>query len=446
MLVVKIGGSIQREPRDYELIIERIKKLYDINDKIYLVVSAIKDVTNLLLDAINNIDKATDIVTEVYDKHIKLLSKLVNGNLFETSFREISRLTDELYKIVWSIRVLDEVTPRVRDYILSFGERISSILMASMLKSRGFEAELFNDAPFITDENYGEANVIEELSKKNLQYILTKKSKIIVIPGFIGKTVSNRFTTLGRGGSDYTATLLGKLLGCNEVRLITEVPGIMTGDPKKFKNSKTISRLSLEEAIELSQLGAKKLHPRTFEPLFGTSMRVIIEGLYESNYTIVEGMCSEMDTLKGVTILDELKMITIESMKIVGKIGSAATILTEAKNAGVNIIAMSQPASETSIHLVVRDKDSKIFKDRLQGLVDVLIKDITEKDVTAVSVIGCGLRSTTISREVVNVGSRFDPIFTSRGLKNTSITFIVEKENADKLAEELHEVVLKWIR
>lgn len=180
-----------------------------------------------------------------------------------------------------------------------------------------------------------------------------------MLPGFIGKSKNNRYTTIGRGGSDYTATLIGKLVDAKEVRLVTEVPGIMTADPRKISNSVTIQRLSLEEAIELSQLGAKKLHPRTFDPLFDANMKVIIEGLYEEGCTIIEGLCTSKDGLKGITTKEGLSLITIESTRIVGKIGSASTITSEAKNANVNIIALSQPASETTIQFVVDQKDQK---------------------------------------------------------------------------------------
>ncbi|MEM4139181.1 MAG: aspartate kinase [Sulfolobaceae archaeon] len=415
-------------------------------NKIYIVVSAIKDVTNNLLSAIYEPERAMDIITEIYDRHVKILSKFTNGKIFESSFRELSKLVDELYKVMWSVRVIDEITTRVKDYILSFGERMSVVLLSAILKNYGFDVEGKIDPPFITDENYGEANVIENLTLKNLENIKNLKNKIVVLPGFIGKSIHSKFTTLGRGGSDYTATLLGKLIGSKEVRLITEVPGIMTADPKKFKNARTIPRLSLEEAIELSQLGAKKLHPRTFEPLFGVNMKVIIEGLYEPGFTVVEGECSKEDTLKGIAKLEDLVMINIESMKMVGRVGSAATIFSEAKNAGVNIIAISQPASETSIQVVVKKSDAELLVKSLQNLQSVLIKDITLTDVEAVSVVGCGLKFNEVNKEVMKVISQYEIQFLSRGLKNTSITFITNKEEGDKLANELHEVVLKWIR
>lgn len=442
MLIIKIGGSIQKDPKDFELIAERIEKYSRNEDKVIVVTSAIKGVTNDLIKATEDREIATEIVTNIYDRHLKLLSKLTEGPQFENAFKYLSKLSDELFKIAWSIRVLDEITPRVRDYILSFGERMAVILLASVLKSRKLDTAEFPDTPLVTDDNYGEANIIEEKSKVEAEKLLERKEKIIIVPGFIGKTIDEKYTTLGRGGSDYTATILAKLLGIKEVRLITEVPGIMTADPKKFPNAKTIRRLSLEEAIELSQMGAKKLHPRTFEPMFTHDMRVIIEGLYDEGYTVVNGVCEKSDTLKGIAILENVKMITVESTKIVGKIGSAARVMTEAKNLRINILSISQPASETTISLVINSDHSELLASRLKQIGD--IDNVEVQDVNAISVVGCGLRNKEIFKEVENVAMQYEIFSISRGLKNVSSTFIVKKDEGYNLAKDLHEVVLKW--
>ncbi|WP_338601511.1 aspartate kinase [Sulfolobus tengchongensis] len=443
VLIVKIGGSIQKDERDYELIVKKIKDFSKRKDKILVVTSAIKNVTNDLISATLNTDNSPNIVTEIYERHIKLLSKLTDGKEFENAFKDLSRLSDELFRVAWSIRVLDEVTPRVKDYILSFGERMSTILLSAILRSNGIEAEGIITPPFITDDNYSEANVIEEDSKKEISSILGNvKANVVVLPGFIGRTKEGKYTTLGRGGSDYTATLLGKLIDSKEVRLVTEVPGIMTGDPKKFKNAKTINRLSLEEAIELSQLGAKRLHPRTFDPVFGSDMKVIVESLYEDGFTMINGQCENIDGLKGISLLDNVKLVTVESTKIVGKIGSAARIANEAKEAGVNIISISQPASETTIQLAVDSLSANRLLSKLEELKGTLVKDIDVNDVNIVGIVGCGIKKREISTKVLSIASAYDPLAISRGISNVSMTFIVNKEEGEKLAKELHEVIV----
>lgn len=442
-LIVKIGGSIQKDEKDYELIVEKIRKYSQKNSKLIVVTSAIKNVTNDLINVTINIDNSPDIASEIYERHVKLLSKLADGKEFENAFKDLSRLSDELFRVTWSIRVLDEVTPRVKDYILSFGERMATVLLSAVLRSNGIEAEGILTSPLITDDNYGEANVIEELSKKEIDNIIkNSKVNVIVLPGFIGRTKQGKYTTLGRGGSDYTATLIGKLVRAREVRLVTEVPGIMTGDPKKFSNAKTIPRLSLEEAIELSQLGAKRLHPRTFDPVFNIDMKVIVESLYEDGFTVINGECEKSDGLKGISYLDNMKLITVESTKIVGKIGSAAKITSEAKEAGVNIVSISQPASETTIQLAVDSTSVNRLLERLEGLKGTLIKNIDVNDISIVGIIGCGIRKKEISTKVISIAAKYDPLAIARGISNVSLTFIVNKEEGENLSKELHEVIV----
>ena len=444
MKVIKIGGSIQKDEKDYELILEKIRKEIDNSDRNIIVTSAIKNVTNQLLEIIKNMDKSTDIVTDIYDRHIRLLSKLSKGGEFEKTFQELSKLSDELYKIAWSIRVIDEVTPKVKDYILSFGERFAVALLSAFLRSNGIPAVHISEPVLVTDENFGEANVLFQQSKENLLKKMEEvKESVIVVPGFIGKSLNNKYTTIGRGGSDYTATVIGRILGVKEVKLITEVPGVMTADPKKIPEAKTIPRLSLEEAVELSQLGAKRLHPKTFDPIFNTDIKVIIEGLYEEGNTIVEGSCTKEDTLKGIATRSNLELVTIESTNIVGKIGSAATIMSEARNANVNIIAISQPVTETVIQLVIDSEDKNRLLEGLTKLSN-LIEDIQSRKVSAVSIVGCGLRNKEISSKVISKASPFDPLFISRGLKGVSLTFIVDEKDENELAKELHEAVLEW--
>ncbi|MEM4146714.1 MAG: aspartate kinase, partial [Metallosphaera sp.] len=403
MPVIKIGGSIQKDERDFELIAKRIERYADQKGKTVVVTSALKGVTNGLIEATENREKAVEIVSEIYDRHVKLLSKVSEGAEFENAFKALSKLADELFRIAWSIKVLDETSMRVRDYILSFGERMASVTLSAMLRARKIDAEAYTEPVIVTDDSFGEANVIEDLSAMEARKVLDTKSKIVVVPGFIGKTQTNRYTTVGRGGSDYTATLLAKLLGFPEVRLITEVPGIMTADPRKFSGARTISRLTLEEAMELAQMGAKRLHPRTFEPMLDRDIKVYIEGLYDEGFTLVQGGCNSLDKLKGIAVLEDLKLISVESTNIVGKIGSAARVMETAREAGVNIISLSQPASETTIHIVVDSMNSRRLTSRLQELRD--LDSVRVEDVSAVSVVGCGLRNKDLFKEVLREAS-----------------------------------------
>lgn len=441
MKVLKIGGSILKDDKDLQLIVEKVRE-YSKVDKVAIVVSATKNTTNELISASESREKATEIVNRIYEKHVNLLSKIAEGRLFENGFREISVMSDEMFKIAWSLKVLDEATPRIRDYLISFGERLSTVIVSTALLAGGLKSSHHPDPVIITDENYGEANVLGELTEKEVREV--DMSSIPVLPGFIGRSVNGRITTLGRGGSDYSATIIGKFLGASQVRLITEVPGIMTGDPRKFEGAKTIESLSLIEAVELAHLGAKRLHPKTFEPVFNTPMNVIVEGLYDPGETVIQEKCSMCPGVKGVAVLDKLTSVKVESVRIVGKIGAAATIMTEAQRAGVNLISISQPASETTISLIVDSTSRERLLEKLRELEGSLVKDIDTEDVAAVSAVGCGLKEPKTFKRLLGIASSYNLFSISRGLENSSATFIINKLEGDELAKEIHKVVVNW--
>ncbi|WP_126449934.1 aspartate kinase [Sulfodiicoccus acidiphilus] len=440
MLVVKIGGSILSDHEVYGKIADKLSSLDA--DRVVVVTSALRNVTNELLAGMERRDQITEIVSSIYDRHLNVLSKIADGVNFERAFQQLSKLSDELFRVAWSVKVLDEITPRVRDYVLSFGERMSVVLLDAALRTYGLITSGLPEPVMVTDENFGEANVIEFDTSVKLRELIGKSdSKVLVVPGFIGVSPSGKLTTVGRGGSDYTATLVGRFLGAEEVRLVTEVPGIMTGDPKRFPGAKTISRLSLEEALELALLGVKRFHPRTFEPMFQTNLRVRVENLTEPGCTIVEGTCSDYG-IKGVAIIDDAKVLSVESTRMAGKVGSAAAIMSEAKDAQVNLISFSQPASETTIQLLVNSDSSTKLRERLRTMEGKLIKAVHETDASAVSVVGCGLRSREMFKRVLEVSSGYDVLSVSRGLNRVSVTFVVERSQGEQLAKELHRVVV----
>jgi aspartate kinase (EC 2.7.2.4) len=164
MRIIKIGGSIQKDPNDYHLIAEKIKKFID--DKVIVVTSALKNVTNELLQVTNEPEKAVSKVSEIIDRHYDMLSKVSNGKVFEEGFQLLSKVTDELAKVAWAIGMLGENNPRLRDYVLSFGERMAVIILGEALRSYGIDARPITEPPLITDSNYGEANVLLPETKR----------------------------------------------------------------------------------------------------------------------------------------------------------------------------------------------------------------------------------------------------------------------------------------
>ncbi len=265
MQVVKIGGSILKNKEDLSLIEQ---KLIDCHSCI-IVTSAFKNVTNMLIEAYET--KNTGIIENIIKMHTETIT------LSETAKSVLLRFKDELHELL----ELNGSTA-LRDSIISYGERISTVVLSDFLKNHEYNVSYILEPLIITDNVFGNATYIEDKTFQRINN--TKFGDITVVPGFYGSTVDGQITTVGRGGSDYTAIILGTLLNC-DVRLITDVPGIMSCDPKIFNNSRTLEEVSLEEVLEMSHYGVKNFNYKTFTPAIKSNIEITIESIYENGKT-----------------------------------------------------------------------------------------------------------------------------------------------------------------
>ncbi|MEM0139171.1 MAG: hypothetical protein QXZ44_00950 [Ferroplasma sp.] len=265
MHVVKIGGSILKNKDDLNLIKQ---KLIDCHNCI-IVTSALKHVTNMLIEAYET--KNTGIIENIYNMHIETFTPSNDVKSKLLKFR------DELF-----VLLNENESIGLRDHIISYGEKMSTVSIYGFLRDNSFSASYIIEPLIITDNIFGNASYIENKTYENIKY--RNFGDITVVPGFYGATADGLITTVGRGGSDYTAIILGSLLNA-DVRIITDVPGIMSCDPKIFKNSRTIKEISIEEVLEMSHFGVKNFNYKTFTPAVGKNIDITIESLYEPGKT-----------------------------------------------------------------------------------------------------------------------------------------------------------------
>lgn len=260
--VVKIGGSLLRTAQHFV----EAAKFVSTFDSPVVVVSAVKGVTDMLIELYKT--RSEGFYESIRDIHVEIAKRLgVSG---------VEPLFDELKKAL----ELPE-GPDVLDYFMSFGEWLSATIFNGLLRRMGLDSKLFI-APLVTDDNFGNAQPLEDPS---LAREIDVYEGCAVVTGFIGRTKDGRFTTVGRGGSDYTATFLARLLGYRRVVLVTESPGVMTASPQEVPEAKVLPMMAVEEAVEAAKLGAKNFHPRTFEPVWG-GMAVEVRN-YWSRGTII---------------------------------------------------------------------------------------------------------------------------------------------------------------
>ncbi len=436
MIVMKFGGSSVANASRIKHVASIIQAYKDSRPAV--VLSAMGDTTDHLLEAA---DKAVEGIVDV-----KGVAKLHEDTASELGINidTIQSLLVELKQLLTGISMLKEISKRSRDYLVSFGERMSVRMMSAYLNSQGIEAKFYDawDIGFISDSNFMSAELLDEVWQNIPQYLTDYKNgsdnAIPIVTGFIAKDIKGNITTLGRGGSDLTATMIGAAMHVDEVQTWKDVDGILTTDPRVVKNAKPISEVTYEEAQELAMFGSQVLHPRSMLPVRKTGTPVRVKNSYniESEGTIiVENHSGKVPPVCAITTVKNITLIDIVSSRMLGAAGFLAHIFNNFLkwNISIDVIA----TSEVSVSLTVNTK-----KD-LSGLVRDLEKagEVTVRKAKYNVTIICYLaHSSTI------LASGFDALadeginvqMISQGASKVNISMIVDDDQAEKTVQILH--------
>ncbi len=397
--VLKFGGSVLRRGRDYLKLVEEVRKFLDAGWEVVVVVSAIKGVTDMLEQLARPCPAWREKIVELRELHERALHEVgLPSSLEKEVMGKMNSLLSELYRAVEAVNTLSETSPKVRDYVLSFGERLSVLIAWAAFMKFGVEAVCLTgrEAGIVTDDKFGEATPLYDVSRVYVNETLGRFLKARVVPivtGFIAGTIDGRITTLGRGGSDLTATLLAALLDADIVTLYTDVPGIMTGDPRYVKSPLVVPRLSYDEAIACARLGAKRLHPRTFEPIRKTRVKTIITAIGTEEKTEITRDKSS-PPLKLVTQLERVNIVRarVSERKLADTLIELALGLSKMGVDNLPYIQYSEFDQQVSI-IAREDVTSKT----IQILRDLQEKNLTRDieyihSVSLVSVVGHGVQ------------------------------------------------------
>jgi len=455
-LVMKFGGTSVGDGSRMRHVAELAKEYRDSGNDVVLVTSALSGVTDTLLE---NARKASEtgkttaikeFIADLTKQHHQAAYDAIGENsIIEKVTKEIDSRIEELEKALIGICYLGELTVRSIDYISSYGERLAAPILCGALNSLGVKSRSFTggEAGIVTTDDYGNAKPLERcysLVKERIEPVL--KNGIPVVTGFIGESEAGIITTLGRGGSDFSASIIGAALSADEIWLWKEVHGILTTDPKIVPEARTIPVISYIEAMELSYFGAKVLHPRAIEPAIKHGIPVRVKNTFEPDFPgtiVVKDQKQIKDIVKAVTVIKNVALINISGAGMVGTIGVAARVFTTLANAGVNIIMISQGSSEANISLVV---DANHL-DRAVGAIRAEFKNGTVKEVAqdrnicVVAVVGAGMANTpgvagrvfgALGKAGVNV------IMISQGSSQHNISFAVSEDTAKRAVQVLH--------
>lgn len=452
--VMKFGGTSVANG-GYSRIADILQR-FKPGHEIVVVVSAIKGVTDKLLEITKvaergNREAVNDFITWMKELHREEAKKAIGSLPLELD-EALSRADMELEHVLYGILNLREATPRSVDYVASFGERYSALIMAAVLNARGFKSKAFTggEAGIITDDSYGEATplmaVTEARVRENVLPLL-QKGYVPVVGGYAGATQSGIITTLGRGGSDYTATILGATLPADEVWIWSDVDGIMTADPKIVPSAVTIPELTFKEALEMSAFGAKALHPRAIEPVYEKGIPVRVKNTFNPEHpgTIITSKPKgEFPSIvKAISLIRDVGMITVSGPSMVGKPGTAAKIFSTLAKAGVNIMMISQSISESNVSMVVRRANLERAYSALEvEVLGRLAKDIEmEDDVSVVAAVGEGMKGTPgvaarIFKAVADEGVNIRMI--AQGSSELNISFVVKEKDGERAVRAIH--------
>jgi aspartate kinase len=338
--------------------------------------------------------------------------------------------------------------------VLSFGEKLSSLVLAGAIVDSGVNVQRLTgeEAGIVTDASFGEATPLMHATQQKVKEKLgplIKNRKMPVVTGYIAATQDGIPTTLGRGGSDYTATIVGSALGADEVWIWTDVDGIMTADPKIEHAAQTIREISFMQAMEMSHFGAKAMHPRALEPAAKIGLPVRVKNTFNPNgpdtLILHDQRIKSVNVVKAVTSVKEASMITVSGAGMHGAPGTAAKVLDALGRTDVSVLMISQSSSEANISLVIArsnlERATTALKESL--LKESLFKEITsEADVSIVAAVGAGMKGTRgiaarIFRAVADEGVNIKMI--AQGSSELNISFVVREDDVLKSVHALHE-------
>jgi len=464
-LVMKFGGTSVGSIAALNQAAEIVKTQSEQWENLVVVVSAMGGVTDTLLecaDAIRRGDQNTHtcLVEELHTKHLQTVKGLITDPIeYNSLIQNIEDLIHNLDIICNSAFVLGEITPRGIDTICSFGERINARIFSGLLRQKGLSSQPMDATQLIvTDNNFQNAHPIMKKTRKKVEQNLVpllQQGTITVVTGFIAANEQGITITLGRGGSDYTAAILGDALKADEVWTWTDVDGVMSADPRIVPNAQVIPELSFNEVGEMAYFGAKVLHPKTIRPIIENNIPLWVKNTFNPTHPgtrISKDPQSVPGKITAISTIPDLSIITVAGKGMLGVPGIAARTFSAVAQQNTSVLMISQSSSEQSICFVIPTENVKAV---IKALEEALALELFRKDIDRVwamnnvvvlSVIGAGMRETPgVSARIFGALGRagINVIAIAQGSSEFSISMVVSAEDADRAVRQIHHDVIE---
>jgi aspartokinase/homoserine dehydrogenase 1 len=456
MIVLKFGGTSVANAENISKTIAIVANKSK-EDKLAVVVSAFSGVTDLLILAGKTAsakDKAyKEIITDIDKKHKEAIDELIPLSDQNEIIEKINSEINLLKTLLDGCYLLGELSSRTADIVAGFGELLSSQIIAVALKQKISNSTFKDSRELIkTNSNFGKASVDFDVTNKLIaDYFKKNENQVVLLPGFIASSVDGNITTLGRGGSDYTAAIIAAAVKSNVLEIWTDVNGMFTANPRVVKQAQPIETISYQEAMELSHFGAKVLYPPTIQPVLKDSIPIFIKNTFEPEMygTLISNSPNATNNpIKGISHIDNIALLTLEGSGMIGVAGSSKRLFEVLSNEVINVIFITQASSEHSICIGILNADADRAKSAIdkafemeitQGKVDPCI---IEKDLCIVALVGESMKNhqgisgkmfSTLGKNNVNIRA------IAQGASERNISVVINEKDVKKALNTLHE-------
>jgi aspartokinase/homoserine dehydrogenase 1 len=455
MKVLKFGGTSVGSSKNINNVI-KILENYSKQDKLVCVVSAVGGITDKLLlagkQAQNKDDSFKETLRLIENIHFNIIKEL-NPDNNQTILDYVYEKLNALKSLLEGIYLINELSPKTSDKLVTFGETLSSFIIAETMKNRNLSAERKNSQELITtNSNFTKAEVDYSITNQNIRdYFKSVKQSITILPGFISKSKIGEITTLGRGGSDFTAAIVAAALHVDQLEIWTDVSGMFTTNPKLVKQAYPIDKISYQEAMELSHFGAKVLYPPTVQPVLSLEIPIHIKNTLEpeADGTVISNdHIKSPSPVRGISNISNIALLTLEGSGMVGIPGFSKRLFETLSQEKINVIMITQASSEHSICLGIEEKEAENAK----AAVDAIFENeitlgkiepiIVETGLSIIALVGDNMKNhqgisgkmfSTLGKNNINIRA------IAQGASEKNITAVIDEKDVKKALNTLHE-------
>lgn len=456
MKVLKFGGSSVAKPERIQSVIDILNGYYKNGEQFTVVFSALGGITDSLISMSKLAAKGKDNYLEEFEnyceRHRETAEHLLSGEYLKTALAELEKNENDLRNFLQGIFLLWEASPRAMDYVTSFGERNSAFLISIACQQNGINARFLDARKVIkTDASFGVAKVDFKLTEELVSKHFRENPEIQIVTGFVSSTKGGLTTTLGRGGSDYTAAILAASLGAECIEIWTDVNGVLTADPRKVQKVFTIPEMSYAEAMEMSHFGAKVIYPPTLLPALHKNIPLYIKNTFNPTFEgthISSKVKKNGDAVRGISSINDISLMTLQGSGLFGVPGIAARLFNSLALAEINIILITQGSSESSITFAVTPKLAKKAKRVVEEAFQFELNEGSiepiklETELSVIAIIGENMRYhpgiagrlfTALGKNGVNC------VAIAQGSSELNVSVVINRADEQKGLNALHE-------